>query len=450
MMEAADMGRTPLGTNMPEIIETIIPGRAPIELVAFYDEFRNYYPLCELETKRWFVDNVQPDWWIFDIGANVGYYSILFAQLAPQGRVISFEPTSTAGMLRTNLAHNAITNVEVHQVALGATTGVQRDRIFRLWGGEGDIQEYPFYRFDDFVAEHRPARIDCMKIDVDSFDFEVLRGAEKTLQVHNPLIVIELNHALAKRNQSAGEALAWLAEHGYRQALVLDHDNFVLQRDRDYTGTTALSLVFPPPLRFDESLDAIAGSEIASPLHLAAVQSGSSVAGALAAPAGGPGLTDRLRVLGRQIWKRDNIGQGKALTISSLVGRTIETSDRTWSYAVVVTADTDSPPPALGNNAVLAFEVAVEVTQGKLGVALCGADPSQFIAPERILLAMKGVQRVLVSGPAHRIRSLVFRTAAPEGSRTVFSLFDVKVKVKSAAPTQPTSQMRKDPSLRSG
>ncbi len=434
---------------MPEIIETIIPGRAPIELVAFYDEFRNYYPLCELETKRWFVDNVQPDWWIFDIGANVGYYSILFAQLAPQGRVISFEPTSTAGMLRTNLSHNAITNVEVHQVALGATTGVQRDRIFRLWGGEGDIQEYPFYRFDDFVAEHRPARIDCLKIDVDSFDFEVLRGAEKTLLAHNPLIVIELNHALAKRNQSAGEALSWLAQHGYRQALVLDHDNFVLQRDRDHVGTAALSLVFPLPLRFDESLDVVAGSEIASPLRLAAVQFGSSVTGAAAAPAVG-GMADRLRAVGRQIWSRDNVGQGKTFALSSIVGRTIETSDRAWSYAVVVTADTNSPQTVLEDNAVLFFEVAVEITQGKLGVALGGADPSEFIAPERILSAMKGVQRVLVSASANGIRSLVFRTTAPEGSRTVFSLFGVKVKVKSAARDQRPSHLSKDSSRRSG
>lgn len=33
---------------MNERIETLIPGRAAIELVSFYEEFRSYYPLCEI------------------------------------------------------------------------------------------------------------------------------------------------------------------------------------------------------------------------------------------------------------------------------------------------------------------------------------------------------------------------------------------------------------------
>ena len=46
---------------------------------------------------------IKPGCRFLDVGANVGYYSILFGQLAPKGRVLSFEPTSTAKMLRENL-----------------------------------------------------------------------------------------------------------------------------------------------------------------------------------------------------------------------------------------------------------------------------------------------------------------------------------------------------------
>jgi FkbM family methyltransferase len=166
---------------MPDRIETAIPRREPIELISFYEELRDYYAQCELETKRWFVDHIRPDWWIFDVGANIGYYTILFGQLAPRGRVLAFEPTATAAMLRANLQHNNVQNAEIHEVALGAATGERSDRIYRLWGTDGEVKTYPFYKLDDFIDRHGIERVDCIKIDVDSFDFEVLRGTEQTL-----------------------------------------------------------------------------------------------------------------------------------------------------------------------------------------------------------------------------------------------------------------------------
>ena len=60
---------------------SLVPGHKSIELVADLHQV-DYYPECELQTKRWFVENVQSDWVMFDVGANIGYYSILFSQLA--------------------------------------------------------------------------------------------------------------------------------------------------------------------------------------------------------------------------------------------------------------------------------------------------------------------------------------------------------------------------------
>lgn len=417
---------------MNERIETLIPGRAAIELVSFYEEFRSYYPLCELETKRWFVDNVRPDWWIFDIGANVGYYSILFGQLAPQGRVLSFEPTSTAGMLRENLRHNGMSNVDVHQVALGALTGTHQDRIFRMWGSDGDVQSYPFYRLDDFIAEHKPERVDCLKIDVDSFDFEVLRGAEQTLQKHNPVVVVELNHALAKRNQSAGEALAWLAERGYRQALVLDHDNFVLQRDRKHlagTDTAAIELLFPPAMRFEETLDSVAGRPIEVPLTAGQLQNDARFLDERAdAPA-----TSLVAAVSRRLQSMRKLIAGGTtdgrLDLASSTGRTIETSPAIWSYALSFEIDSASLPADNG----LALEIEVEVQQGKLGLVVGTADSAAFASPERTLAAMKGPQRVVLAAAASQAKSLVLRNVAAEGTRTVFKLLAVRAKAKPPA-----------------
>ena len=65
----------PIDRLLGASIHTLIPENDPIELIAYYPEFADYYPACELQTKRWFVENVGRDWIIFDIGAN---YRLLF------------------------------------------------------------------------------------------------------------------------------------------------------------------------------------------------------------------------------------------------------------------------------------------------------------------------------------------------------------------------------------
>jgi FkbM family methyltransferase len=213
-----------------DIAVTCIPGRADIELPAFYESFAWYYPKCELQTKEWFVKNAKPDWEYIDCGANIGYYSILFSQLSPHGTVHAVEPTATADMLETNISHNRCRNIIVHRLAMGQYSGRRIEKVFRIWGEAPEEREYDFSTLDQFVEELKLQKLDCIKIDVDSFDFEVLMGAENTLERLDPWVVVELNHALGVRGYSNMAALSWLRDRGYYQALVLDHDNFVLRR----------------------------------------------------------------------------------------------------------------------------------------------------------------------------------------------------------------------------
>lgn len=227
-----------------------IPGRPPIELPAFYESFAWYYPNCEMQTKRWFVEQARPDWTYLDCGANIGYYSILFSQLSPQGVVHAVEPTSTADMLRTNLSHHGVRNVTVHQQAMGRYAGRRTEKIFRLWGGPPEEMEYDFETVDTLVTRLALPRLDCIKIDVDSFDFEVLMGAEQTLAKYDPWLVVELNHALSQRGQNNVAAIDWLLSHGYGHCLVLDHDNFILRRSAPpsmLTTARRMILNFPEP-----------------------------------------------------------------------------------------------------------------------------------------------------------------------------------------------------------
>ena len=185
-----------------------------------------------------------------DCGANIGYYSILCSQLSPQGKVHAVEPTSTADMLVQNLAHNQSENVVVHRLAMGQYPGRRVEKVFRIWGTAPEEMEYDFTTVDKLVEQLDLQKLDCLKIDVDSFDFEVLMGAEKTLERFDPWLVVELNHALGVRGYSNMAALSWLLDRGYRHCLVLDYDNFILRRSAPpsaFATQNNIQLNFPVP-----------------------------------------------------------------------------------------------------------------------------------------------------------------------------------------------------------
>jgi FkbM family methyltransferase len=221
-----------------------IPGQKGIELISYYKEFKWYYPNCELNTKKWFIENAKPDWIYIDAGANIGIYTILFSILSPSGFVYAFEPTKTATFLKENCKHNKVSNVEIIHKALGKTSETKKEKIFRIWGNEPENLIYEFITIDDFVEINNISKINAIKIDVDSFDFEVLQGAVQTLKNLNPWVICELNHALSKRNQSNSEAFLWLQNQGYKTAFVIDHENFVMKKNFVFDGK-AFSLIYP-------------------------------------------------------------------------------------------------------------------------------------------------------------------------------------------------------------
>lgn len=258
-----------LEKSMLKTVYTLIPGGDPIELPFYYPFFANYYPECELQTKRWVVENVKSDWVVFDCGANIGYYSILFSRMAQNGVVYAFEPTETIHLLESNLKHNNCFNVMTFEVALSANAGCYEENIFRLWGSDPERRPYNFSTVDKMVEKLRLERLDCIKIDVDSFDFEVLRGAEESLKRFNPWVIVELNHALSIRNTTVSIVLEWLYSRGYRDALVLDNENFLFRRDTDVVRAQSSSLssfnlmfetrpiIMPPSTSKGEILDAV-------------------------------------------------------------------------------------------------------------------------------------------------------------------------------------------------
>lgn len=197
----------------------------------YYDCDKNWFANAELKTKEFFINTIQENFNIIDAGAQIGMYSVLFGELANKGKVYAFEPTDTMDFLIENLKENKIENVELYKVALSNKVGNFTDKIFKVWSQQIiDHKEFEFETIDNFVSKNN-LKIDLIKIDVDSYDYEVLQGCENFFKTQNPIVVVELNHALGKRNYNIQQAVDLMKSYSYKVEHILDGDNYIFTKE---------------------------------------------------------------------------------------------------------------------------------------------------------------------------------------------------------------------------
>ena len=154
-----------------------------------------------LEEYRAFKAAVRPGAIVLDAGANLGAYTVLFAQWAgASGRVYAFEPAPDCrGGLERQLAINGATeNVVVRPEAIAETTGVRKfhaaglrgdNRLGGAAGSDGDGVVVQTVSVDDFCARERIVP-DVIKIDVEGAELEALRGARRTIAAAGPALAL--------------------------------------------------------------------------------------------------------------------------------------------------------------------------------------------------------------------------------------------------------------------
>lgn len=142
---------------------------------------------------------VESDAVVYDIGANIGYHTLLFAAMAKRGRVYAFEPLpEVMQTLRRNLSANGIENVSTVQKVVASDTGsiaigrsIYYDQAAVAWAGHGNVTiQCEAVSLDDFIADGNvPPTV--LKIDVEGAEREVLTGAIGVLARYKPLVVCE-------------------------------------------------------------------------------------------------------------------------------------------------------------------------------------------------------------------------------------------------------------------
>ncbi|ACF14052.1 methyltransferase FkbM family [Chloroherpeton thalassium ATCC 35110] len=131
-----------------------------------------------------------------DIGANVGFYALHFANhIGDAGKVYAFEPDSELyAILNKNKDLNLFgTSLSTHQSAVGDTTGkVSFYKSKSDNSGWGNIRlkkdstdqviDVDIIKFDDFILKNNISRVDVLKIDVEGAEHLFMKGAENALQ----------------------------------------------------------------------------------------------------------------------------------------------------------------------------------------------------------------------------------------------------------------------------
>jgi len=159
----------------------------------------------ELAVQRVLAERLRPGMTVYDLGANIGLFSLLAARLVgATGKVVSFEPDpGVAARLRRNIARNAFANITVVESGVWSESGPRGFFASNLSSPDRGVGSFlpdingsattliPCVSLDDFVRSAPPP--DAIKCDVEGAEAEVFRSAEKLLRARRPWIVCEMH-----------------------------------------------------------------------------------------------------------------------------------------------------------------------------------------------------------------------------------------------------------------
>jgi FkbM family methyltransferase len=154
---------------------------------------------------------LRPGMTVLDVGAHVGYHSLLAAQaVGSTGRVISFEPSpGNFALLTENISLNKLSKIiraenaavadysgELDLYLSSYNTGDHRiystlsddDQVFNA-GAHRQSVRVAVLTLDDYLSQHDISRVDMVKIDVQGAEMGVLAGMKKTL-LSNPQLLL--------------------------------------------------------------------------------------------------------------------------------------------------------------------------------------------------------------------------------------------------------------------
>lgn len=207
------------------------------------------FGIWEPNISRWVQGYLRPADVVVDIGANVGYFSLLCAsRVGPEGRVIAFEPVpSLVAVLRDNLALNGADSVTVQPVIASdepgtgeifsgpdGNLGLSTTSPAEGFTSQGNVRKV---RAADIIDRELWPRVKLVKVDTEGDDLRALRGLEPLLDAMPPgssaLVEVSPDDLLA-RGHTPDALVSFMRDAGFHRMLAIDnsYEESAYARDR--------------------------------------------------------------------------------------------------------------------------------------------------------------------------------------------------------------------------
>ena len=182
----------------------------------------------------------------FDIGANIGYFTVLASKINPNLKVYSFEPsTGPLHFLRKNVVLNRIDNqVEVVGKAVAEVNdtltfysvvsekypwvehNLNGSHSLQNEHGRKKSREYPVetVSLEQFISERQLTRLDLIKLDTECTEHLILDSSVEVINQYRPIIISEIYNVIKPEVQRVREKM-----HGYN-LYQMENDKLVLRR----------------------------------------------------------------------------------------------------------------------------------------------------------------------------------------------------------------------------
>lgn len=165
------------------------------------------------------LKHINPGNLVIDAGAFIGDHTIAYARkVGVTGMVFAFEPNADSfECLKYNMVKFNVDSI-VNCLNQGLGSKISKVKVNRISENEGmaylsdggEIKVYPIDHFDFH-------RVDFIKIDVEGYELEILKGVTETIKKFKPKMLIEINQmALERMNLKREDIFQFLDEHGYK------------------------------------------------------------------------------------------------------------------------------------------------------------------------------------------------------------------------------------------